>query len=148
MIRYGNKFDTETIWELLLAYRDEAPIAFIKSACDKDHIITILSALFSGAGTVILSFADDGVANGMIIGILNPNVWDPKFITLQELAFWVRPDARGGSTAHRLLTKFIEHGNDLKERGVVSKIFMNRFDGSKVSYERFGFTKIEETWML
>ena len=148
MIRYGNKHDIETIIELLKGYRDEAPVGFIQGANDRSHIEVILGALFAGAGTVILAFKDSQEACGMIIGILNPNVWDPKFISLQELAFWVRPEDRGSSIAYRLITKFIEHGNELKEQGKISHIFMNRFEQSKVSYERLGFTKIEETWML
>ena len=46
---------------------------------------------------------------GMLIAVLNHNVWDPNVKVMNELAYWVDEDQRGTSAGYRLLEMYRKH---------------------------------------
>lgn len=147
MIRHANKFDTEAIIRMLKAYRDNAPTEFLRSASNQEHIEQLLSGILAGAGFILLAIKEDEPV-GMIIGALHPNIWNPKIMQISEIAFWVDEEHRGGRFAYKLLHAYIQQCEELKQEKRIDFFSLSKMVNSPdLSYEKFGFEKLEETWI-
>ena len=144
-IRQANQFDTERIIEMLKHYREHSPI-HLHRATEDSHAREILAHIFAGLGIVFVSEEEWGIT-GMLIAMLNPNVWDPKILMMNELAYWVEPEARGTSAGYRLLKTYKECADELKAEGKIQAYTISKMVTSPdLKYDRFGFEKIEEMW--
>ena len=145
-IRLADLHDTEDIISMLKQYREHSPIHLHKATDDK-HAREILAHLFAGLGFVLLAEDDDHKSVGMLIAIKNPNVWDPKILMLNELAYWVNPESRGSSAGYKLIVKYKELAQRMKDAGEIQAFTISKMVTSPdLKYERFGFEKIEEMW--
>jgi RimJ/RimL family protein N-acetyltransferase len=146
MIRRADKWDTDSIIEMLRHYRSATPWPRLANCDNEEYIRKMLQRIFAGGGTIFVAEKDEQIT-GMLIAILNPNLWDPDLITMQELAYWVEPEHRGTSAGYRLLTAFRDHCEDLKAQGKIEAYTISKMVNSPdLDYGRFGFTKLEEYW--
>jgi hypothetical protein len=96
---------------------------------------------------VLVAENPSGKLDGMIVALMNANVWDHSIRCLNELCYWVNPDARFGSSGYKLLKTYVEVGESLKKQGVIKYYTISKMVNSPdLNYERFGFKKLEETW--
>lgn len=147
MIRQANKFDINEIVRMLKKYRSFAPTKFLQESNDQEYIEKLLTHLIAGAGFILLATKDDRPI-GMIMAARHTNVWNPSAIQISEIAFWVDEEHRGGRTAHRLLHAYIEHCEQLKQENSIQFFTLSKMRNSPdLNYERFGFEKLEETWI-
>lgn len=147
MIREANQFDIPVILDMLRQYRDQTPLAFLKEADDADYMTVILTEIMAGRGLVLVS--ETAKINGMLIAGINPSAWSPKHLVMTEMAYWVNPDARGGTAAHRLLKEYVMRGAAFKKQGRIAAFFISKMANSPdLKYGRFGFTKLEEFWVI
>ncbi|CAB4133897.1 hypothetical protein UFOVP263_43 [uncultured Caudovirales phage] len=145
MIRKANKFDKPQIIEMLRMFRDESPIQQYKELENAEYINRLLDSIIAGQGVIFIA---DGI--GMIIGIIIPTIWDDKSLALHELAWYVKPEHRSTSalTGYRLFREYIEYAKQLKDNGNIKLYTMAKMITSPyIKYEKYGFTKIEESWM-
>lgn len=146
-IRLADKFDIEDVIELLRHYREQTPWKRIKDCDNAEHIKNILYHIVSGSGVIYVAEKDYEIV-GAIIGVKNISVWDPSIITMNEMAFWVEPEHRGSTAGYKLIKRYVEHCENLKERGILEAFTISKMTNSpELKYDRFGFTKIEETWI-
>jgi hypothetical protein len=146
VIRLGNKFDTEQLIEMLKRYRECSPLEFHKNSTD-EQARYILEQIFVGRGVVFVSVDDYEELNGMLIAIRNPNIWDPKLMCMNELAYWVNPESRGGTAGYRLLAAYKEYCEQAKSNGQIQYYTLSKMINSpNLDYEKFGFNKLEEMW--
>lgn len=144
-IRTATRHDTEAIIDMLRQYRDHSPILMHRQTQD-DHARRVLDHIFAGMGQIWLSEEQWGVT-GMLIAMLNPNLWDPKILVLNELAYWVNPEARGSSAGYRLIQAYKAYAEEQKALGNIHAYTISKMVTSPdLKYERFGFAKIEEMW--
>ena len=147
MIRKGNKFDIPFIVEMLKNYRNAAPLKILNEANDKQYIEQLLFNLIVGSGFILLA-EKNNVIIGMIIAGIIPNIWNPKVKQCSEIAYWVEPEFRGGTAAYRLLKSYIEECNKMMESGKIQMYTMSKMVNSPdLKYEKFGLSKLEETWV-
>lgn len=147
MIRKANKYDIPAIIELLKAYREAAPADYLRAANDQNHIESLLLSMIAGAGFVLLA-KQDGVPVGMVMAAIFPNIWNPAARQCSEVAYWVQPEARGGRIAHRLFREFTAQCERLKADGQIAFYSVSKMVNSPdLNYGRFGFSKLEETWI-
>lgn len=147
MIRHANKFDIDEIVRMLKAYRDNAPTQFLRDSSNQEHIEKLLSNILAGAGFILLATKEEDVI-GMVIAALHPNIWNPDITQISEIAFWVDEEHRGGRTAYRLLQAYIQQCEELKEDNRIHFFSVSKMSNSPdLSYDRFGFEKLEETWI-
>lgn len=88
----------------------------------------------------------DGEQRGFICGYLRPNEINPKIRMLTEKFFWVEPEFRCSSIAHRLMKKFIEVGKE-----AANIIQFGMFVGANIkesSMEKLGFELKEKTYFM
>lgn len=147
MIRQANKFDMDSIVRMLKAYRDKAPTQFLRDSSNQDHIEKLLTNILVGAGFILLAIKEEK-AIGMVIAAQHPNIWNPDIAQISEIAFWVDEEHRGGKSAHRLLHAYIQQCEELKQENRIHFFSLSKMHNSPdLSYDKFGFEKLEETWI-
>jgi hypothetical protein len=147
MIRKGNKFDIPFIVEMLKNYRNAAPLKVLNEANDKEYIEQLLFNLIVGSGFILLAEKDNVIIGTIIAGII-PNIWNPKVKQCSEIAYWVEPEFRGGTAAYRLLKSYIAECDKMMESGKIQMYTMSKMVNSPdLKYEKFGLSKLEETWV-
>ena len=147
MIRQANKFDIPFIVEMLKNYRDAAPLEILKQTNDQQYIENLLNKIIAGMGIIFLAEKDNAIIGMLIAGIIN-NFWNPEIKQCSEIAYWVEPKHRGGTAAYRLLKSYINECNKMIESGRIQMYTMSKMISSPdLKYEKFGLSKLEETWV-
>ncbi|NBT69543.1 MAG: GNAT family N-acetyltransferase [Betaproteobacteria bacterium] len=147
MIRQANKFDMEAIVRMLKAYRDKAPAQFLRDSSNQEHIEKLINNILAGAGFILLAIKDEDPV-GMVVAAQHPNIWNPEVTQVSEIAFWVDEEHRGGKSAHRLLHAYIQQCEEWKQENRIQFFSLSKMVNSPdLSYEKFGFEKLEETWI-
>lgn len=147
MIRQANKFDMDSIVRMLKAYRDKAPTQFLRDSSNQEHIEKLINNILAGAGFILLAVKEDEPV-GMIIGAQHPNIWNPEVMQVSEIAFWLDEEHRGGKLAHRLLHAYIQQCEEWKQENRIHFFSLSKMVNSPdLSYDKFGFEKLEETWI-
>lgn len=147
MIRHANKFDIPQIIEMLKQYRDAAPIEILKQANDQDYIERFLTDLIVGSGFILVAEKEDKLIGMLIAGIL-PNLWNPKVNQCSEIAYWVNPEHRGSTAGYRLIKSYVDECEKLFKSGRIQMITISKMINSPdLKYQKFGFEKLEETWI-
>jgi N-acetylglutamate synthase-like GNAT family acetyltransferase len=143
MIRQATRQDKEQIIELMKLFRTEANIKQYQGLNNELYWNKMLDTILAGAGVI---FIEDNI--GLIMAIITPTIWCDKTLYMQELAWYVKPEARNTSIGYRLLKKYIEYGNKLKQEGRISMFAIAKMVTSpNIKYEKFGFTKLDENWI-
>ena len=145
-IRFANKFDIPRLIELMKHYRSQSPLECLKDSNNEHHVETLLQHIIAGSGVIYV--ADyEGLVVGMIVAIKNKNIWDPDIHNFNELAYWVEPEHRGTSAGYRLLKAYQEAAEQAKASGEIKYYTISKMINSPdLSYDRFGFRKLEEMW--
>lgn len=143
MIRLATRYDKTQVIELMKCFRNESPVREVFAQDDEAHWHTILENIYAGAGAV---FLEEG--KGLLLSMVLPTIWSNKVFALHELAWYVRPEFRGGTTGYKLFKAYIEYGNKLKQEGRVAYFTMTKLVTSPdIDYGRFGFKKTDENWV-
>ena len=124
------------------------PYGFLNGADDAAHVKTLLEHLMAGQGLVIVAEQENRVVGVLIAGVM-PSIWSPKHLLLKEFAYWVDEDARGGTIGYRLLRHYLDEAVKMKESGRITNCFISKMVNSpNLKYEKFGFKKLEEFWVM
>jgi len=147
MIRQGTEKDLEQIISMLHEYKKSSPLELLHDIGD-DTARLILDKIFNEQrGLVFVAENPAGSLDGMLIAIKNVNIWDHTIYCMNELCYWVNPDARGGSAGYKLLKGYIDTCEFMKRGGEIKYYTLSKMVSSPdLNYERFGFKKLEETW--
>lgn len=91
----------------------------------------------------------DGEVAGMLIAIRQPNIWDPSYKELKELAWYVRPQFRSGPAAGRLFFEYCKVADKLKEEKQIDSYVISTLTTTtdNLDLSRRGFKLIEKTYM-
>ena len=147
MIRQANKFDVPQIVEMLKEYRDAAPLEILKQANDQEYIERFLLDLIVGSGFILVAEKEDKLIGMLIAGIV-PNLWNPKISQCSEIAYWVKPECRGSTAGYRLIKEYTKECDKLFKSGRIQMITISKMINSPdLKYQKFGFEKLEETWV-
>ena len=143
MIRLANKFDKESIIEMMRLFRDESPIEQYKDLNNVEYINSMLDSILAGRGVIYIK---ENI--GMIVGVILPTIWCDKTFALYEIAWYVKAEYRNTTAGYRLLNAYVNHAKQLKSDGRIKLFTMGKMISSpNIKYEKFGFTKIEEGYM-
>lgn len=143
MIRQATKYDKNGIIELMQCFRKESDIEGYRNLDNPEYWNRLLDTIFAGAGVV---FYEEG--KGLLMAMVIPSLWCNKTFFMQELAWYVKPEYRNTTVGYKLLKQYIEHGKKLKEDGRIVMFNIGKMVTSPdVDYGRFGFKKLEETWI-
>lgn len=145
MIREASPFDMPALVDMMRGYVAEAPMETLKDSSlhDQAHIESLMASLMAGRGFI---FIDDH-HRGFIAAMVIQNVWCPSVRELHELAWWVKPEYRGGTFGGRLWKIFAEKAQDLLDNGRVQIICSSVLaDSPKIDYEKRGWRLMQKTY--
>jgi GNAT superfamily N-acetyltransferase len=145
MIRNIAKTDYGNIIQMLKNYRDASGIESVSRATNEIYIELLLNHIRAGRGVGLVA-ERDGEAVGLLLALLNPSVWHPEDLQLQELVFWVEPKARYGRVGYLLLKEYVRIGQAMKRTNMITNFTMTRRAGTQLNYSRFGFRPVDENW--
>ncbi|MEI7757657.1 MAG: GNAT family N-acetyltransferase [Bacteroidota bacterium] len=143
MIRQATKFDKTEIINMMKQFRSEADLPEYVDAENEEYWNLLLDTILVGKGVV---FLEEG--KGLLMALIHPTIWDNRINTMQELAWYVKPEFRNTTVGYRLLKSYIEYGDELKEDGRIKFFSVSKMDTSPdVKYQKFGFRKKDENWI-
>jgi len=143
MIRQATRQDKPQIIEMMKLFRAEADIVQYRTLDNEPYWNRLLDTILAGAGII---FIEDNV--GLIMALITPTVWCDKTFYMQELAWYVVPEKRNTSVGYRLLKKYVDYGNQLKQEGRIAMFAIAKMVTSPdVKYGKFGFSKLDENWI-
>ena len=143
MIRQASKYDKKQIIQMMIEFKNESKIKAYENINNFIYWNKLLDSILAGQGVI---FIDDNI--GLIMGIITPSIWCDKTLCLHELAWYVKPEYRYKSVGYKLFKKYIECANELKSMGRIKLFTMAKLHNSPdIDYSKFGFTKIDESWM-
>jgi hypothetical protein len=145
-IRLANKFDIPQLADMLRHYRDSGLIKGL-TVENEDTGMKILTAIIVGLGVAFVSEKDKKLT-GMLLAIKSPFMWDASKLIMSEIAYWVELEHRGSTAGYRLLAKYVEHCDKLKDDGVIVNYTMSQMAGQTLDYTRFGLKPVETTWSI
>jgi len=84
----------------------------------------------------------------MLLAVCVPFLWDNSQLIMSEVAYWVEPEYRNSTAGYRLLKKYTEMCEDLRDSGRIVNYTVSQLAGQELDYSRFGFKPIEQTWSI
>jgi predicted acetyltransferase len=145
-IRLANKYDILQLMEMLRHYRDSGTIKGL-SVDNEETALKILTAIVVGLGVAFVSEKDKKLT-GMLLAIKSPFMWDANKLIMSEIAYCVEPEHRGSTAGYRLLAKYVEYCDKLKDDGIIVNYTMSQMAGQTLDYSRFGLKPVETTWSI
>lgn len=143
MIRKATKYDKTQIIELMKLFRSEAQIKQFNNLDNEPYWNRLLDTILAGAGVI---FIEEG--KGLLMALITHTAWCDKTFQMYELAWYVKPEYRNTSVGYRLLKSYVEYGQKLKEDGRITMFTMAKMVSSPdIKYEKFGFSKLDESWI-
>lgn len=145
--RLATKHDLPHVIEMLKHFRDQTPIDLMRGVNDEAYITRLYTVLINGGGVIVLAEEQDKIA-GMCIGMIDGTIWDPKLYVMRELVYWVEPEYRGGTAGYKLLKRYSDEADLLLDQERIKMYTISKLANSpNLDYGRFGFRKVEETWV-
>lgn len=145
-IRQAERYDIDVLVDFMRSYSQSSPLIDLRDRHDEYHVRRLITAIVIGEGLCFIADRDSEPA-GMIMGIRQPNVWNPSIKIMHELAWWVDPCHRGSSAGYRLLKTYVDECNLQMAQHRISAWTVSRMPSSPdIDYGRWGAQKIEEIW--
>lgn len=140
MIRLGNKYDIDTICNLLIDFHkkvDNNRSAQIQN-WSKTYIVNQLTNVFAGAGFVLI----DNNKQGFLCAVKNKCFWVDNTWVLQEV-MWHSIDKKTGL---KLIQEYIRIGKEMMANGTVSEVYFSSFGDA--NWAKMGAVKIANHWRV
>lgn len=142
MIRYANKFDIDKICDLIRDFgkTHESRCEFLQ--CDqeksKDKVVAQLHNIMAGLGFILI--AED--YSGVLCAIKTPSLWIKDSYILQEV-MW---HGLNKKTSLRLLKKYLEIGEQMKQLGTVQDVYFSSY--ADICYKKLKVKKLSNHWVM
>ncbi len=110
------------------------------------HVSLVLFGI-QNSGVGYVSYNDQGLT-GMILAQTISDVWIPEQRFLVELAWWVKPEYRGGSAGARLLKAYSRRADQMLQNGdVVAASLSTLTDSPKLKLSKHGWQPTQQQYM-
>jgi N-acetylglutamate synthase-like GNAT family acetyltransferase len=146
-IRLANKFDIPELKRMLWNYHDSGSIKGL-DVTNEEAGLRILTMILIGGGMALVAEKEPGQLVGMLLAVKVPFLWDNTKMIMNEIAYWVDTEHRGGTAGYRLLQKYTELCDELKGSDKLFSYTISQMNGQNLDYSRFGFRPIETTWSV
>ena len=143
MIRQATKYDKTEIIEMMQLFRAEADIEQYRHLDNIVYWNKLLDNILAGQGII---FLEEG--KGLIMALITHTAWCDRTFQMYELAWYVKPEYRNTTVGYRLLKEYIDYGKQLKDQGRIKLFSIAKMISSpNIKYDKFGFNKLDETWI-
>jgi len=143
MIRQANKYDKADILDMMKMFRKESHIQEYQDLDNEEYWDALLDHILAGKGVIFIE-----QNKGLLMGLICQIPWCDKTLQMYELAWYVKPEYRNTTIGYKLLKNYVQYGKKLKENGRIKLFTMSKMITSpNIKYDRFGFRKLDETWI-
>ena len=146
-IREANKFDLPYFIDLIHRINlDDNLGDVICGELDNNHINSIFAAVLAGAGICYIAESDERV--GMILGVISPNMWAPKYLFMHQVLYFVEEDYRNTRAGYMLFKAFDQKCKELVEMKRIHHVTLSAPRPLiEMDFDRFGYELCEKTWI-
>lgn len=146
IVRNANKFDLPYVITMLKHFREQTPIDIMRNCDNEKYVNSLYAAILAGRGIALIAENEQPI--GLIMGIIDQNIWDPDILVLKELVYWVEPEWRNTTAGYRLLAQYNKLAKELYDQDRIKMYTVVKMTNSPdIDYGKFGYRKIEETWV-
>jgi len=148
MIRRAGLEDFDRIMEMMINFANSSPLQAHHNPQYNDRYVRNLLCNIMSNGVVLVG-EHKGNIEGMLIAYIVSDPWLPEVKVLREMAWWVEPHLRTSSLGYKLLKKYIEYGEKLKQAGVIDEFMLTLMEISPdFDLEKRGWNKVEHNYVF
>lgn len=146
-VRRAKVADLPFCLDMTARFHAASPIASV-APFDRDGMAVTLRGMLANPRAGVWLALRNGSPIGLAGALLYPLYFNPAYEVVQELFWWLDPDARGSGAGEKLFQNVQNWANDMG----ASAVFMIALDDNRVSkmdkfYRRAGFQPMERTYM-
>jgi hypothetical protein len=149
LVRPATQADDDHIIDCLRKFAEEQPISKLKVEANQyndHHVRKILDAIRQ-RGVILIAEIDSEIT-GLLMAVVNPDIWLPQIKTMNELVWWVHPEHRNSSAGLRLLKEYTKICEKKVKRKEIHTFTMTLLEDSPVSnIEKRGWAPIETNYV-
>jgi len=148
MIVRGAGFDDyEAIKRFMIAFANANPFKGLHQPDYNDTYANRLIDSIRKQGVALVA-EQDGKIVGMLLAMINGDIWLPEVKTMRELAWWVDPEHRGTSAGAKLLAEYNRIGDVMVEKDIISAYTITTLGmGDHLNLEKRGWHAIETNFV-
>lgn len=145
-IRKINKFDLPYFLHVARKVQNMEFIPEGKTVID-NHLSSLFNTIIHGGGIGYIAESEQPI--GIVLGIINENLWVPKMFVLSQILLFVDEEWRNTKAGYKLLTIYNEGTEELiKNNRIESSIIHAAEPLYDVDFSRFGYKVSEKIWEL
>lgn len=146
-VRRAKMVDLPSCLDMTARFHAASPISNV-APFDRDGMAVTLKEMLPNSRAGVWLALQDRTPVGIAGALLYPLYFNPAYEVVQELFWWLNPDARGSGAGEKLFRSVQDWAIDT---GAVA-VFMVALDDDRVSkmdkfYRRAGFCPMERTYM-
>ena len=97
---------------------------------------------------VALVAEKDGEIIGMLLAMVQGDIWLPIIKTMREVAWWVDPEHRGSSAGAKLLAEYTKVGDQLVDNNIITAYTITTLGmGDHLNLQKRGWSPIETNFV-
>ena len=145
IVRKANKFDLPYFIHVAKKVQDMDFIPDDKQVIDK-HFNVLFNTILHGGGIALIVESEEPI--GMVVGIINENLWVPNMFMLTQILLFVDEEWRHTKAGYKLLEAYNDTVEKLIEQKRIETSVIHAAEPlHDVDFSRFGYDCIEKTWI-
>lgn len=146
IVREAKLSEVKECVTLLSEFHKNSPMNNV-SEYDEQHASEFITNAIQQDTMLVAVAEEDNKLIGCVGAVMYPLYMNPKTTIVQELWWWLTPDARGSGAGKQLYT-FIEDWSKTKNANLLFMIALEDNKASKMEsvYKRMGFKPMEKTF--
>ena len=146
IVRKANKFDLPYFIHVAKKVQDMDFIPDDKQVIDK-HFNVLFNTILHGGGIALIVESEEPI--GMVVGIINENLWLPNMFMLTQILLFVDEEWRHTKAGYKLLEAYNDTVEKLIEQKRIETSVIHAAEPlHDVDFSRFGYKMSEKIWQL
>lgn len=145
-IRLANKFDVNYFIHIAKKVYD---MDFINTTepVNEEHLNSMFNGILHGNGIALIAESDSNI--GIVVGIINENLWYPNMFQLTQILLFVDEDYRNTRAGYLLLKEYNKLAKQLiDDKRINNSIIYAAEPLHDIDFSRFGYKMAEKIWQL
>ena len=139
--------DYEAIKRFMIDFANANPFKGLHNPHYKDMYANRLIDKIRKNGVALVA-EKDGEIIGMLLAMVQGDIWLPIIKTMREVAWWVDPEHRGSSAGAKLLAEYTKVGDQLVDNNIISAYTITTLGmGDHLNLQKRGWSPIETNFV-
>jgi hypothetical protein len=118
----------------------------ISASANREHLGRLVKAV-NTSGDIWIAYKDK-IPAGLLLAVIEPNMWAPKISHYRELVWFVKEEYRSTPIGGRLFLTYCRRAEELMSKGVIQGYFTTQMTTtSPIDLESRGFRSVERTYL-